>query len=231
MLIEETGTAPVEDGRGELRTAIEARRDPLKRLTQLTEAVKRAEELLQTAETKLHQFSGLEREIETATASRIEAWATDGGDAPDLKLDPKFAERRKRRDEAERNVGAAKSALASLRTQLEKAQRTFAFADLEVSHAATQILIQEAQPIAERLIQARHEVWALEDALDSLSMQTFHNRAGLRHPTPIGERASKALHLTERPKQPAGPSTATQAWRALHAALCAGDADAQLGSI
>jgi hypothetical protein len=123
------------DARADLRAAIETRSVAFEALSKAQAAAKRAAELLAGAEHRLHQFSGLEREIENATAARIALWAAKGGEQPSLDPEPKFAEPLRERAEAQQHANVARSAAATLGAALDDAKQKFGSADAKVKAA------------------------------------------------------------------------------------------------
>jgi hypothetical protein len=218
------------DARADLRAALAERNIAFDTLTKATAAAKRARELLERDERRFRQFATLENEIASDTAARVMAWAAEGGAEPNLSPVPKFAGDRRERAEGEQKVAAARTAVASLDAALSDAKRKFASAELRVSAAATAVLVQEAGPLGERLMRARREVWELEDVLTALGANWFPNGAGIPRPVPLGQGIVDALHGTERPWRKPGATSESDAWRALHDALCRGDLSARLES-
>jgi hypothetical protein len=209
-----------------LRRAIEVRREAFDALTKATAAAKRAAELLAGAEHRLHRFAGLEREMENATASRIATWAEQGGEQPSLDPDAKFDEDRRARAEAEQHAAAARTASSSLTAALADAKETFPGADAKVRASATAVLVQEAEPLAAKLMHARNQVWQLEELISALAAAWLPNAPGMVRPVPLPQHILDALHM-ERPWRAAG-SNPVAAWNTLRAALSGGVAEAKL---
>ena len=192
-------------------------------------AFDRAGELLTAAESRLRQFAGLDREISQASAAAIVSWAANGGEKPSQAPDAKSDDQLRKRDAAEHHAGAARSAAATLGQALKAAEEALRDADRRISASATAVLVQEAAPLAERLLKARCDVWALEASLSSLSTQWFPTAAGVPRPVELGKAINEAIVAKEPPwRAPFGATPEVEAWRELHAALCRGNVDAKL---
>ena len=99
---------------------------------------------------------------------------------------------------------------------------------LQIGLAATSVIIVHARGIAERLLRARAEGAALETMLRGLDGLTVPNRAGAVVPFVVPEEVVDALANDAADNLSIAFATATEAWRAFHAALVGGDAEAQL---
>jgi hypothetical protein len=151
------------DARAQLLAALVAEVARAEALNGAKVAADRAAEMLASAEARADDFSGLDREIERDTASRIASWASSGGEQPSLDPDPKFVYALARRTECQQRAAAARSAVSTLSSALEDAKRKFVESDHGVSAAATEVMISQARPLAARLVEARREVWAFPD--------------------------------------------------------------------
>jgi hypothetical protein len=217
--------------RAELRTAIENRRPALEDMVSAQEALKRAAGLLAQAETDFARFAALDEDIANAAASRVALWALNGGgEQPSLEPSPKHKDAVIRRDQTKASLHVMAAVHKKLADNYERLRMEFVAADLKVSAAATAVLIEEAQPIAARLTRAREEVWRCEALLGSLCGQAFFDEFGRKRGVSIGVKAFNILHSKEPPFEGrGGPSSSrTEAWKALHAALCEGNAEASL---
>jgi hypothetical protein len=216
------------DARAELRAALVAREVAREALASARAAADRAREMRDGAETRAHRFIALDGEIQADTAARISAWTSAGGEQPSLDPDPRFAEQIRRRGEAEQHCSAARAAVATLTQQLDAAERKFGHSEFTVAAAVTSVMIEEAKPLAERLIAARREAWRLEALLSSLMSQWYPTSGGQPRPISVGKDTLDAVNNREPPWRAPGASHEGEAWRSLRAELIAGNADATL---
>jgi hypothetical protein len=170
-------TAPQPPDPAALRTllveAIAARTAAQEALDNAISAQRRGEKLEKEAQTDFDQFSDLDQSIADAGARRIAEWAAQGnsGDPPDelFDLEPELFEAQHLRTEAELRLSRVSGAATLLRRAAADAQADAVQAANRVGYIIGDILASEANALAEKLVQTKHEIWWLEDKLASLA--------------------------------------------------------------
>jgi hypothetical protein len=217
--------------RAELRAALIARTAAREALVAARAATSRAHPIQGRAEMHLFDCMRDANRMERAAASRIVAHAQgEGGERPTL-ASPEFQAILLRRAEAESNVSAAKSAVATLEATRDDAERQFNATESTIQAAAAAVLVEEAKLLVARLLKARSEAWELEATLSALMAMRLPVAGAAPRPVAVPRDMIDAVNNREKPwiyVPPGARDEGEEAWKRLREALVAGDADATL---
>lgn len=159
------------DARTQLREAHDARLEARQREADAEQAVHRARELLQGAESSLARLGDIDKRITEHRAAQFKELALAGRADSGFSIDPpedlKIA--KERQQKAKDRVDACRVAHSDLRTEHEKTLKQLARADNAVRAAAVEVAKSEAELLAIELLDIKERAYELNLTIEGLT--------------------------------------------------------------
>jgi hypothetical protein len=192
------------DLRAALRKAIAERADADRAAATSREILNRAATMIRTAEADVARYSSLAGKIAEHHAEAIAASVLEGRAAPGLTLSPELVQQKQeareaqeRLDKAREQLEAARAAQGALVNGRTSAEERAYRAGVAVSKAVAAVLSDEAELMAEELIEEQAALWARLDAISGF-MRAARPQPGIITPSVSPRLAEIAPQLSDR---------------------------------